>query len=326
MATPDYLARPTYTPSQLLAFYTHISLPATHRHDPGATSRSVARGPAPTALAYLTALQKHTLCAVPFENLDLHYSPSHTNSIDPHTVYAKIITRKAGRGGYCMENNSFLGTTLRSLGFDVFPTGGRVNEAVGSPGKRAVYGGFNHEVNIVTLADGQRYLVDVGFGGAAASTAPMPLVDGYTAAQIEPQTLRLRFTNIPDNTSVEAKMWVLEVQNAPGEDWGPVYCFNEMVEFLPADFRLINYFTSTSPTSWFTYTIVVTRVLMGEDGEVEGSYVLNRNEVKKRVNGKSEVLRVCKDEGDRVDALREYFGIKLSEAEVQGIRGLVTEL
>ena len=91
---------------------------------------------------------------VPFENLSLHYSESHNIDIDPQVLWDKVIGRglreqakdegtetighvdseageeadssqktahnrrkwQAGRGGYCMENNCFFGTILRSIG------------------------------------------------------------------------------------------------------------------------------------------------------------------------------------------------------------------
>lgn len=43
---------------------------------------------------------------------------------------------QAGRGGYCMENNCFFGTVLRSIGFDVYSAGARVKSPSG-------YGGWS---------------------------------------------------------------------------------------------------------------------------------------------------------------------------------------
>lgn len=323
MATPNHLQRPTYTSSQILKYYDYINLPPEHRHDPDEASRSIARGPKDAALVYLSALQRYTLCAVPFENLDLHYSTHHANSLDPAIIFEKIITRRAGRGGYCMENNNFFGTILRALGFDLYPTGARVNEAQDGGNDR--YGGWNHMVNIVTIGS-QRYLVDVGFGGSASSTAPLPIVDGHSVAQIKPQRLRLRYTNILDNTSSSMKLWVFEAQNDEDKPFNPVYCFNEHVEFIPADFRVMNYYTSSNKASFFTYRVLVVKLFMNADGEVEGTLVMNEKAVKRRVFGKSELLQTCESEDDRVAALKVHFGIHLSAVEQAGIQGLVTSL
>jgi arylamine N-acetyltransferase len=99
-----------FTPEQLSEYFKHISftfgLPASH------------------SLVYLSELQKYHLATVPFENLTLHYSKHHLLSLDPQDLFKKVVGRR--RGGYCMEINAFFGNVLRSLGFTVFSTGGRV--------------------------------------------------------------------------------------------------------------------------------------------------------------------------------------------------------
>lgn len=54
-------------------------------------------------------------------------------SLEPDDLYEKIVVKK--RGGYCMEVNCFFGIVLRSLGFEVYSSGGRVSRgADGLPG------------------------------------------------------------------------------------------------------------------------------------------------------------------------------------------------
>ncbi len=110
---------PMYTPEQISQYLAHISFPSDI--------------PASTTLAYLTELQKYHLAAVPFENPTLHYSRYRQLSLDPQDLFNKIVGRRMG--GYCMENNVFFATVLRSLGFTLFSTGGRVSFATaGIPG------------------------------------------------------------------------------------------------------------------------------------------------------------------------------------------------
>ena len=122
-----------------------------------ATSTSTASATNP-ALSLLTALQTHHKAHIPFENLSLHYSATRGISIEPEDLKRKILglgeTGSAeeggsiegvagsegrggagaggakGRGGYCMENNALFGLLLRSLGFRVYPVGGRVSSAM----------------------------------------------------------------------------------------------------------------------------------------------------------------------------------------------------
>lgn len=66
--------------------------------------------------------------------------------------------------------------------------------------------------------------------------------------------------------------------------------------------------------------------MLVEGAEVVGDITLFNNEVKKRIKGQSEVLAVLTSEEERVAALREHLGVKLSEAEKEGIHGMITEL
>ena len=118
-----------YSPSQILKYYARINLPEQFRYKPGDVSRNIARDPH-KGLEFLAALQTFHLVNVPFENLDLHYNPSRTISIDPTHLYHKIVEKGHGRGGYCMESNGLFGTVLRSLGFEVYATAARINTGI----------------------------------------------------------------------------------------------------------------------------------------------------------------------------------------------------
>lgn len=110
-----------YTQEQIDAYLSYISFPiAKYRKITPETTQTE------HGLAYLTALQKYQLAKVPFENLILHYSKDHRVSVDKDDIFEKIVGTKSGRGGYCMENNMFFGTVLKTMGFDVFAIGGRV--------------------------------------------------------------------------------------------------------------------------------------------------------------------------------------------------------
>ena len=179
-------------------------------------------------------------------------------------------------------------------------------------------------VNIVTLADGKKYMVDVGFG-SNGPTQPLPLDSEHSQLKnIAPADVRLVYDNIPENTNRNQKLWIYQHRNDAQSPWLPMYCFTEL-EFLPQDYETINFQTSQSRTSWFTYKIVVVKKIL-EEGEVVGTLMLVGGDLKRRVKGRTEELKVCKIEEDRVQALEEWFGIKLGDDERAGIRGMVTEL
>lgn len=103
----------------MAAYLDYIQFPVQHREILSAGQHGQAN-----TLKFLTILHKHQLSTVPFENLALHYSTDHAISLDPEVLFEKIVTKK--RGGYCMENNSFFGNMLRSVGFQTYCAGGRI--------------------------------------------------------------------------------------------------------------------------------------------------------------------------------------------------------
>jgi arylamine N-acetyltransferase len=187
-------------------------------------------------------------------------------------------------------------------------------------------------VTIASIA-GTKYLIDVGFG-SNGPTAPVPLVQNHTRVKVLPENAEmLTRQHIPDNTHKgDAQLlWVYNFRFSNDSPWLPAYCFSE-VEFLPADFVTMNFFVSRSPASWFTYSVVCLKFLMREGSgpggeEMVGDLTLFGNELRKREMGKaSEKVCEIESEEDRVSALQRYLGVKLSQPERDGIRGMMTSL
>jgi arylamine N-acetyltransferase len=125
--SPSRSGADVYTDEQIDAYLSHIALPkAKYVHIAPADASTEA------GFGYLSSLQKHQLATVPFENLSLHYSKERIVSLDREDLFDKFVTSKNGRGGYCMENNLFFGTVLKTLGFDVVHTGARVYNLTGN--------------------------------------------------------------------------------------------------------------------------------------------------------------------------------------------------
>ena len=177
-------------------------------------------------------------------------------------------------------------------------------------------------VNIVTLADGQKYIVDVGFG-SDGPTRPLPLIHGEAVQGILLQELRLMKENIAENTDPDQKLWIYQRRYSPQDEWTSMYCFTE-VEFLPQDYEVMNFWISQSRKSWFTYRVVMVKMIM-ENETLIGTLSLNGGEIKRRIAGSTERW-ICKTEDERVEALKTWFKIELTEDERKGIKGLVTEL
>lgn len=274
-------------------------------------------------LETLSRIQLWQLAAVPFGNLVLHYSPHHTIPLDMETLFSKIVERRFG--GYCMENNAFFATVLRALGYELYTTGARVSYALDKGHKDPQgYGGWSHMLNIVTV-HGRKYMVDVGFGTSGA-VQPIHLKDGEMVENVPTSQGRLVYKAIANFTDSSQRMWVFEVQSSPESSWIPQYCFSEL-EFLPQDFRVMNFSTSQSRTSWFTQTIVLTRLILDEEQKRPiGTLTLSSNELKQRLHGRSDILVTCKTEQERVKVVEVHFGVKLRPDEIRGIQGLPSEI
>ncbi|KAL8742328.1 MAG: hypothetical protein Q9190_005164 [Brigantiaea leucoxantha] len=183
-------------------------------------------------------------------------------------------------------------------------------------------------VNIVTVASSEGgeqrdYMVDVGFGSDGPSS-PMLLREGVEIEDPRPLGMRLAYGPLPANEHSDSKLWRYEVRTEPHGKWTPMYCFTEL-EFLPQDYEVMNFWTSQSRKSWFTQTVVVMKRLM-QGEEVVGSISLGSGEVKRTINGEEEAVEKYRNEKERVEVLREWFGIILTEDEERGIDGMATQL
>lgn len=305
----------TYSADQLHAYYDRIGLPQKWRIEPGSRSESVTRDPE-QGLAFLSALQLYHVTSVPFENLDLHYNRHHAIYIDPPHLFRKIVESKRGRGGYCMESNGLFGAVLRSLGFDVYPAGARVY--LGG------FTGWSHMVHIVTLGS-KRYQVDVAFG-SAGPTSPLLLDEASLTPteNVPPQKRRLRRSVISDSirsTVSKQLLWIYEVQNEPDNGpWLPMYCFCEH-EFLPADFEVMNFFTSQSPQIWFRHSVVCEKHIL-KDGKVIGNVSIFKQTLSRREHGQKVLDVALETELERIQALHEHLNVSLTLDEQEHIRGL----
>ena len=178
---------------------------------------------------------------------------------------------------------------------------------------------------IIVKIDGNKYMVDTGFGSMGACS-PIRLRDREIVENIPTAEGRVVHRNIDPNTDPDQRLWIYESRDNRDAPWKPCYCFTEL-EFLPQDFEGMSFKTSQSRKSWFTYRLVLTHILLEEDdGKPSGTMTLAGSEVKKRLEGKNEVLATCQTEEERVTALKKHFGVELRDDERRGIHGMVTEL
>ena len=166
-------------------------------------------------------------------------------------------------------------------------------------------------------------MCDVGFGGDGA-TKPLPLIDGYVLQNLGSQEIRLVHSTIPDQVDKSKPLWIYQYRNSKDAEWNSYYAFPE-VEFLECEFGILNYWTSTCPDSFQTWTILIVKFLRTGD-EITGKRMLFNDLVKENLGGKTQLVQKLGSEAERIEALKKWFGLELTDEEKNGIRGHVTEL
>lgn len=132
------------------------------------------------------------------------------------------------------------------------------------------------------------------------------------------------------------KMWQYQCRNAETLPWTTFYVFSDAVEWLVADFGLINCFTGVSMNSHAVTNVLMVKFLRrpvaadecgdGELQEVYGKRMLVNGVVKENLGGRTQVVQECRSEADRVEALRKWFGVELTEEERLAIGGHFSEI
>ncbi|KAF4931924.1 N-hydroxyarylamine O-acetyltransferase [Colletotrichum fructicola] len=301
-----------YSPDQVSLYLECIGVPERCHHEP------------PT-LEFLTMLHIHTISTLPYENLSLHYNPSHNISLDPQYLFRKMVTDKRGRGGFCMEIAILYNHILRALGFDAYTAGVRTRPRIeGVP--KGDFPGWGHIVNIVTFADGSKYHSDVAFGGDGA-TKPIPLVEGLVHNNLGTQQIRLAKDWLPTQAHRvdSSNQWIYQYRNNPSQPWNSFYAFAE-IEFLQPDWGVVNHWMSTHPDSNQVRNLLVVKFLRrtnassdSNEQEIYGKKMLVNGTVKQNMGGKTEFVKACDTEESRLESLENVFSIVLSQTEKDGI-------
>jgi N-hydroxyarylamine O-acetyltransferase len=244
-------------------------------------------GPLTANLQTLKSIHFNHSLHIPFENLDplLHKEVK----IDMGSIQKKLVTDE--RGGWCFEQNSLLLEILKSLGFRVKGLAARVRwnipEEVVTP--------RGHMLLLIDMED-EKYIADVGFGSLTL-TSPLRLV--YDLEQATPHET-FRFKQIEEGYLLQAK-----IKN----EWRSVYSFS-VIEYLPADYNVSNWYLCNHPQSHFLKELIVTKPFK------DGRYVIHDNEYKVNyLDGRKE--RISLESSSQLQKILEnIFGIKISLEEL----------
>jgi N-hydroxyarylamine O-acetyltransferase len=197
-------------------------------------------GPAEPTEASLAALYRAHLRAIRFENLDVFLRGG--VNVDLESIQDKIVFR--GRGGYCYEQAQLFGAVLERLGFGVERLLARVGPD-GGPARPRTH------LTLRVRAGQNAWLADPGFG--SSPPAPLSLRRNRSGG---PQEVDGWIYEVTADTEHGQDVWKLR-ENQAGT-WVTLHRWDDG-KVQPVDVALSNYYTSTSPDSWFTWQPVIVR-------------------------------------------------------------------
>ena len=241
-------------------------------------------GPVSPTCETLAALQRHHICAIPFETLAMLLGEP--VALDLPSLQDKILQR--GRGGYCFELNLMFLHLLRAVGFDAQGLTGRV--VMNTP--PGIVPARTHVLILVTI-DGARYIADVGFGGMTP-TSPLRL---DTSEDQETPNEPYRLVKSGESYALAARI---------DDTWRTLYVF-DLSPPADIDFEVGNWYVSTHPASPFRDRLLVARSEPGIRHTVRGGeYAIHRV-------GHASQRQPIDDPDAMVDLLQRVFRLTLPE-------------
>jgi len=222
--------------------------------------------------------------SIPFENLNPFLGLPVL--LDAASLQRKLVDGR--RGGYCYEHNLLLADVLSQLGFTVSRLAARVlwNQPPDSMRPRT------HMLLAIDL-DGERLLVDGGFGGMTL-TAPVRL--NVAGAQPTPHE-RFRLQHGEIDVLMEAEV---------GGEWRPLYRFDEQPQ-QRVDYELTSWYLCHHPDSHFRHRLIAARTRAdGRDALVDTVFTRHF------LDGRSE-REVIGSASELRATLQSVFGLSLPE-------------
>jgi arylamine N-acetyltransferase len=315
---------PVFTQPEIDAFLDRIQVPEETRRflkSPGGGKNG---------LQAITTLQQRTMIAIPFENTSLHYAPYQLFELDAKPLFRKIVQRN--EGGACFQVTRLFLHMVRSMGFQCYPTYGRINinlSAAAAPGaKGSLFGEWAHMLVVVTIS-GTNYVVDPCFG-PNMPTRPVALIRNDVQPDTPGRERQLAWDNIDQNTDANQRYWIMQFRAAavdggqPGK-WTDAYCFREN-ECLMSDFDTVHMSCRFGRKAWFMSKVMAFRWIEGPDGTPCGWYLMWENQLRKNWMGKVSLIETFARDQDRVAAIEKYFNIQLDPEDVEQIVGTVSYL
>lgn len=234
-------------------------------------------------LEVLFSLQESHLLSVPFENLDI--LAGRRIVLSERALFEKVVLRK--RGGFCYELNGLFHLLLKNVGFDVKLLMGRVHDQ-----NRNSYGPEFDHMLILAEVDGEKWIVDVGFGDF--SMHPLRFVLNQPLSDRNGQFVIDRF----DDEYFRVSRYLPEERRSSSE-----YLFS-LQERTLTDFSDMCHYHQTSPDSHFTrQRICSMATASGRITLTDHRLIVTEGKTRKEI--------IIRDQSDFSEALTRYFNIVL---------------
>jgi N-hydroxyarylamine O-acetyltransferase len=244
-------------------------------------------GQVPVTLETLSRLIRAHMSSIAFENLDALLG--RPVRLDLDAIQDKLVRRR--RGGYCFEHAILFAAAIERLGFKPARHSARV--VLFFPRTETPR---THMFLTVSLPHG-RFVVDPGFGGAAAQFA-IPLEDGRAESHHGASHWMTK----------DGPYWWMRTQT--GDESSDVWV-STLEEEYPIDFEMANHYTASHPRSPFVNRLMMS--LFKPDGRVT---LMNRDLTIRR--GVTVHKSQLADRAALRNLLIEHFGFDLPE--VEGLR------
>ena len=263
----------------------------------------------PLDLDLLNLVQLSHLQRIAFENLDV-VSSVPIDMSDTAVVSKLLFSR---RGGYCFEMNTLLSIALSELGFPVIKVLARARWNRPSTMQTPL----THVVLVVTVpSSGDRYLVDVGFGGLQPLQAlNLSLPSGVEQVLESCGTFRVQTSQVPPMTDEQDPH--VTVQWSLNGNWMDLLQFRPDVPALQCDLEMGNFWSFRHPSGRWCSCLFAAIIVKDER-----HHILNDEYAIRSKDGKV-VRRKMKDEEEVLKVLREVFGIDTDKVDKEKVRAFV---
>lgn len=249
-------------------------------------------GSSAATLATLKTLHYQHMQTIPFENLDVILK--RPIRMDGAALFEKMVTR--GRGGFCYEQNTLFGLSLRELGYQVDFISARVWNGTD-------FGRALEHIALIVHIEGERYLADVGFGDCFLE--PLRLV-----AQEEQLVHGKNYRVIESESSHE---WIMQEKSE--DDWTNGYAFELHPREL-RDFAEMCDWTQVSADSGFTQRLVCSKAV--QNGRIT---IANMRLIRTQSAVKEE--QNLSTSQDFAQALAEHFQIQFADNDLATLTNFI---